>query len=67
MWSRDEYNEPVVSLLKVHKSSSARELTHNKGVNKTELVDTDDVADSFSRSFAYFAVGIKTTLKRADD
>ena len=49
VWSRDEYNAPVVSLLTITTASSGRKLSSHAAVTTGRDVETDDVASTFSR------------------
>ena len=49
VWSRDEYNTPVVSLLTVTTASNGRKLSSQAAVTTGRDVETDDVASTFSR------------------
>ena len=50
VWSKDDYNVQVVSLLKVTNASSSRTLSHSSSVKRKENLETDDVEGAFSRS-----------------
>jgi hypothetical protein len=48
VWSKDDYGQDVVSLLKTTSASSARELQHNKSVSRTSETDSGDVESAFT-------------------
>ena len=48
VWSKDDYGQDVVSLLKMTSASSARELQHNKSVARTHETDSGDVESAFT-------------------
>ena len=54
VWSKDEYNTPVVSLLTVTTASSGRKLSSQAAVMTGRDIETDDVAATFSRCLTLF-------------
>lgn len=54
IWSKDDYGQPIVSLLKTTVASNARSLAHKKGVSANSAVETDDVEEAFSSSLTTY-------------
>ena len=53
IWAKDDYGEPVCSLLKVTSASNARELSHRKGIHVAEQALTDDMDGAFTSVLAW--------------
>ena len=47
IWSKDDYGVPVVSLLRTTTASTAREMSHRKGISTTHVEETEDVEATF--------------------
>ena len=47
VWSTDDYGVPVVSLLRTTTASTAREMSHRKGISTTHVEETTDVEATF--------------------
>ena len=47
VWSKDDYGVPVVSLLRTTTASTAREISHRKGISTTNTEETTDVEATF--------------------
>ena len=64
VWSRDEYNEPIVSLLRAVVASNCGELTHNKELSRSEVSAGDDLEATFTRAF--FQICLQFTSEFAE-
>lgn len=48
VWGKDEYNVPVVSLLKITEATNARKLAHENAITRKKGVETDDLESAFT-------------------
>ena len=60
VWAKDDYEVPVVSLLKIVNAKNARKLSHETGVSRKQTMETDDLEGAFSRALSDIYIDLES-------